>query len=190
MKALVGTRLGGTLRRSAAERTEANKNEAISFAACRALEDLFPQTVEVAKITAQMQSFGYNPENSSTDPSTASGVGNRAAQAVLDFRHHDGANQLGDLHPGAYSDYTGYAPVNPPDQILDPNHWQPLRVSDGKGGFVTQNYIGPQWGQVIPFSLTSPSQFRPLDPPALYGSDEYVRQAQQLLECSASLTDK
>src|SRR3954470_23093619 len=38
----VGTRLGGTLRRPAAERTEANKAKAISFAAYYALVDLFP----------------------------------------------------------------------------------------------------------------------------------------------------
>src|SRR5215510_12790488 len=38
----VGTRLGGTLRRPAAEHILANKEEAISFAAYRALTDLFP----------------------------------------------------------------------------------------------------------------------------------------------------
>src|SRR6266496_4092393 len=38
----VGTRLGGSLRRPATERTLANKTTAISFAAYRALFDLFP----------------------------------------------------------------------------------------------------------------------------------------------------
>ena len=38
----VGTRLGGSLRRPGVERTLANKNEAVSFAAYRALVDLFP----------------------------------------------------------------------------------------------------------------------------------------------------
>ena len=38
----VGTRLGGSLRRPAVERTLASKNEAVSFAAYRALVDLFP----------------------------------------------------------------------------------------------------------------------------------------------------
>src|SRR5947209_6668315 len=41
----VGTRLGSSLRRPAAERTLANKNEAISYAAYRALVDLFPTEV-------------------------------------------------------------------------------------------------------------------------------------------------
>src|SRR5439155_571599 len=38
----VGTRLGGSLRRPPVERTLANKDEAVSFAAYRALVDLFP----------------------------------------------------------------------------------------------------------------------------------------------------
>jgi hypothetical protein len=38
----VGTRLGGSLRRPAAERTPANKNQAVSYGAYRALADLFP----------------------------------------------------------------------------------------------------------------------------------------------------
>jgi len=45
-------------------------------------------------------------------------VGNLAAAAVIAFRRHDGANQLGDLSPGAYSDYTDYRPVNTSDQVI------------------------------------------------------------------------
>src|ERR1700758_1954709 len=38
----IGTRLGGTLRRPPEERTTANKDQAISFAAYRALVDVLP----------------------------------------------------------------------------------------------------------------------------------------------------
>jgi hypothetical protein len=158
----VGTRLGATLRRPAAEQTTANKNQAISFAAYRALVDLFPQADQAPKFVARLHGLGYDPADASTDPRAPSGVGNLAAQAVLAFRHQDGANQLGDLNPGAYSDYTGYAPVNTPDAILDPDHWQPLRVADGKGGFVVQKCVAPHWGHVLPFALTAPDQ-RPPD---------------------------
>src|SRR2546428_5438604 len=72
---------------------------------------------------------GYDPAKGSPDVEPPAGVGNVAAAAVIAFRHVDGANQLGDLHPGAYSDYTGYVPVNDPDHINDPNRWQPLRFS-------------------------------------------------------------
>ncbi len=107
---------------------------------------------------------------------------------MTEFRHGDGSNQLGDLHPGAYSDYTGYQPVNTPDHINDPNRWQPLRFSDGQGGFAVPGYIGPHWGLVTPFALASGDQFRP-PPPAPFGSREYARQARQILRYRAALTD-
>jgi hypothetical protein len=191
----VGTRLGATLRRPAAERaatdlTAARKSRAISMAAYRALVDLFPQPAEVTLFNAQMQRLGCDPADRSTDPATPSGIGNLAAQALLAFRHTDGSNQLGDLNAGAYSDYTGYTPVNTPDAILDPDRWQPLRVSDGKGGFVIQKCVAPYWGRVIPFALTAPDQFGPLFGPARFGSSEYVQQTLQILDYSANLTDE
>lgn len=184
----VGTRLGGALRRPAAERTAENKNEAVSVAAYRALVDLFP-TLR-ARFDGELRYLGYDPANASTDPRTAAGVGNTAAAAVLAFRHADGANQLGDLHPGAYSDYTGYTPVNTPDRIVDPNRWQPLRVSDGRGGSTTQQAVAPQWGNVTPFALTSGAQFRPASVPNLYPSTGYARQVDEILAYSAGLTDR
>jgi hypothetical protein len=183
----VGTRLGGTLRRPPVERTLANKSEAVSFAAYRALVDLFP--TQTSPFNDVMASLGYDPANSSTDVATPPGVGNVAAAAVIAFRHHDGANQLGDLHPGAYSDYTGYVPVNDPDHINDPNRWQPLRFSDGHGGTVTPGFIAPHWGSVVPFALTSGSQFRPPEVPNLYPFGGYRVQAEQILHYSARLTD-
>jgi len=153
----LSTRLAEFLRRPDAEHTAENKSKAISYAAYHALVDLYPS--EVTLLRDVMTSLGYDPTDLSTDLTTPSGIGNAAAQAVITFRHGDGANQLGDLHPGAYSDYTGYIPVNDPDHINDPNLWQPLRVSDGQGGFVTQTYIAPHWGLVTPFALTSGSQF-------------------------------
>jgi hypothetical protein len=186
----VGTRFGNLLRRPAAEHTTANKEEAISYAAYRALVDLFP--TEVATFTGLMGTLGYSLGSAATslDPSTPSGIGNLAAQAVIAFRHGDGANQLGDLHPGAYSDYTGYVPVNDPDHINDPNAWQPLRVPTAAGGGVVQQYIAPHWGLVTPFALTSGAQFLPGEGPELYPSDEYREQALEVLEYSANLTDE
>jgi hypothetical protein len=185
----VGTRLGGTLRRPMSERTLANKTKAMSFSAYRALVDLFP--TEVAKFNVVMGQLGYDPTDTSTDLGTASGVGNVACQAVLDFRHQDGSNQLGDLHPGAYSDYTNYVPVNTWDQINDPNRWQPLRMSNGQGGFVIQKFIAPHWGNVIPFALKRQDQFAPKEP-NFYPRDaaQYLKQAKQILDYSANLTDR
>lgn len=182
-----GTQLGDHLRRPKNERTDANKKKAISYAAYRALVDLYPS--EKDKFDAKLTALGYDPANNSTDTSTPEGIGNVAAKAVIDFRHKDGSNQLGDLHPGAYSDYTGYAPVNTPDQINDPGRWQPLRTSDGHGGTVVQKYIAPHWGNVKGFAIKSWNQFR-LGPPVAVDTAEYRTQAQQVVEYQQHLDDR
>ncbi len=101
-----------------------------------------------------MTALGYDPNDASTDPATPAGVGNQAAAAVLAFRANDGSNQA-----GGYADTSGYAPVNTPDQVNDPFHWQPLRFTDAGGNVVVQKFLTPQWGGVTPFALTSPNQF-------------------------------
>src|SRR3954452_53512 len=111
----VGTAVGGSLRQPARSRTLANTEQAVSFAAYRAAADLFPAST-ASVFEPLMLSLGYGPGDESTETSTPTGVGNVAARAVLDARHNDGANQLGDTTGGlagvAYSDYTGYVSAN------------------------------------------------------------------------------
>ena len=188
------TALSPKLRRPPAERTLANKSRAISYAAYDCLSDLFPK--EVAKFNVVMANLGFDAGDKSTDPSTATGIGHLAAQAVLALRHHDGSNQLGDMHPGAYSDYTGYVPVNPPDHLLNPDRWQPLRtpVPDHVmyGRFIIQQFLTPQWAFVKPFALASGSEFRPTPGPASFSKNKehYLKQAEDLIQLSAELNDK
>ena len=156
---------------------------AVSYAAYRALLDLFPS--QASLFTAQMNNYGYDPNNTSTDTTTQAGVGNVAAQAVLTFRHSDGSNQAGN-----YADTSGYAPVNTPDRIIDPTRWQPLRVPNGNGGSVVQKFLTPHWGTVTPFALTSGSQFRPAGPVRDASSSAYKSQADQILQYSANLNDQ
>ncbi|MDQ4133561.1 MAG: vanadium-dependent haloperoxidase [Actinomycetota bacterium] len=197
-----GTRLGVSLRRPAGERTLANQNKAISHAAYRAAVDIFPG-LRTTLFDPLMASLGYNPSDTSTDVSTPSGVGNRACQAVLDFRHHDGSNQLGNTAGGspgvAYSDYTGYQPYNgvmeplapfDPATVKDPNRWQPLRYHDATAVLVTPNWLAPHWNRVVPFALRTPSQLRSATGPAKFGSAQYLQQAQEVLAMSANLTDE
>src|SRR6266852_2957060 len=188
-KSAVGTVFGASLRRPKPERTLANKNEAISFAAYRATVDLFPGD-KTTVFDPLMAGLGYDINDNSTDTTTATGVGNMACAAVLNFRHNDGSNQLGNLTASRvpYADYTGYVPVNPPSTVpvdpatvVDVNHWQPLQYFDASGTFVTPKYIAPFWGKVIPFALTSGDQFRSLiaqSAPASFGSAAFVKQAQ------------
>ena len=173
-------------RRPAAEATDANKMKAVSFAAYRTVRDLFPSDASSLDLLFLQQ--GYDRFDLSTDPATPAGVGNLAAESILTFRHADGSNQLGDLAPGAYSDYTHYTPVNPPGTLVDPNRWQPLLVVNGQGQVVAQTYTTPQWGLVVPFALASASEHRPA-PPVLWPSPDYKAQADELILISASLTD-
>lgn len=184
----VGTRLGGTLRRPAAERTAANKDRAISYAAYRTLLDLFP--TRRAQLDARMVALGYDPNDASTDVATATGVGNAAAASCVAMHHGDGANQLGEKNGGApYSDYTGYTPVNTPTRIVDPNAWQPLSVPNGSGGLVVQRYLAPYWGLVTPFALASASQFRPAALPYAYPDGGYHSQVNEIIAYSRDLND-
>lgn len=182
-----GTQLAGELRRPVGEHTDANRQKAVSYAAYRALVDLFP--TQKPSFDAEMLALGYDPNDNTSDITTPAGIGNVAAAALLAYRHHDGSNQLGDLNPGAYSDYSGYVPVNTPTQIISPTHWQPLQVSDGHGGFVTQKFIAPFWGNVKPFALSSYNQF-PVNPPANYGTTAYLRQVIEVVAYSATLDDR
>jgi hypothetical protein len=142
-----------------------------------------------------MASLGFDPRDASTNASRPAGVGNLAAQALLEFRHADGANQLGN-----YADYTGYVLPNSPMDLVsgafdpatvhDPNAWQPLRYRDASGAVVTPGFVGAQWQHVTPFALASSGMLRSPTGPARYGSSQYLTQAQQLLSLSAGLTDE
>jgi hypothetical protein len=198
----VGTRLGGALRQRPAARTLHNKNEAISVAAYRAAVDLFPGS-KATVFDPLMASLGYDPADTSTETSTPTGIGNVAAQAVIEFRHNDGANQLGDEPGGTpgvpYSDYTGVVPANEPMDITvpfdpasvhDPNRWQPLRYRDASGALATPTFVGAQWQHVTPFAMPSAAQFRPSTGAVAYGTPAYWTQAEALIGLSAALTDE
>ena len=199
----IGTVLGGSLRRPEVERTEANKAEAVSYAAYRCLLNLFPAAA--ARLRVAMTGFGYDPSNASIDITTPAGVGNIAAQAVIDERRNDGSNQYGDLAPGAYADYTGYVARNPPlgfctplvlhcppQIVIDPIHWQPLISDTGS----TQKFIAPHWERVRPFALKSAAQFDDMPwlapPPDVQqgGPFNYERNVNEALRYSRELTQK
>jgi hypothetical protein len=182
-----GTRYGRSLRRPARERTVANEERAISYAAYRALADLFP-TQRATLFDPLMVSLGYDPLDGSMNISTPAGIGNTVAQAVLDFRHQDGSNQLGNLAPGPYADYTGYQPVNTADTVNDPNKWQPFAIHNGTQ-FVIPRFMAPHWEKVIPFALPASHVLQP-PLPAMYPGAGYEKQANDLIELNANLTDR
>ncbi|MBK8915796.1 MAG: vanadium-dependent haloperoxidase [Phycisphaerales bacterium] len=194
-----GTQLGGSLRRPASERTEANKRAAVSYAAYRALRNQFAaHEASTGSFTRLLRELGYEPSDS-TDTSTPAGVGNVAAQAVLDFRLNDGSNQAGNFAQVTSDKYPAlYAPKNSGDPStgrapggadFDVNRWQPLRVPTGvvrdadgvpivdhsnPASFTTQAFLTPHWGAVTPFALTSGDQFRAPPPPLAGSNDPYT----------------
>jgi hypothetical protein len=188
----VGTRLGGSLRRPPSERTDENREEAISYAAFRVLVDVHPEST--AWLAGEMRKLGYDPGVVSLDPATPAGVGNRVAEALLAYRRHDGANQLGDEVGGngkPYADYTYYRAVNPPDKILDPDRWQPITFTRPDGSKVTPGFLTPHWYRVKPFAIESGAQFRPGPPPTTKTDDAALRrEADQVLAYNAHLTNE
>lgn len=175
-------------RRPIGQRTQPNREKAISMAAYRALTDQFPSMEPT--FSAKLTSLGLSAADTSTNVNTPVGVGNVASTDVLAFHATDNANQA-----GGYADTTGYVPMNPPmsplfpaavDAIPFPGRWQPLSYLKDSIP-VTPNYIAPHWGNVKPFALTSGNQFRP-SPPQSVLSQGFLDQALHVVDVQAKLT--
>ena len=186
----VGSRLGGRLRRPKAEHTLDNKKKAISYASYLSLVFVYPKSKDW--LAGEMRKLGYDPNFVSTDVRTPEGVGQVAAQAVIDYRKQDGANQLGNEEGSdgtAYSDYTFYRPVNPPDRIVDPDRWQPITFTLADGKKITPGFLTPHWYRVKTFVLEKSSQFRTGPPPMTTTDNEKLkRETAQTLAYNAKLT--
>jgi hypothetical protein len=196
----LGAVVGDTMRRPASQRSQANRKEAISFAAYRCLLNIFP--AGEARLRTAMTGMDYNPDNQSSDVSTPAGLGNSVALAVIASRRYDGSNQYGDLAPGAYSDYTGYVAQNapmayctpqmvcPPMVVQNEYQWQPLINVAG----ATQKFIAPHWDKVKPFALTTADQFDDLpglkDVPSIQRDNpaKYKKNVELVLKYSAEIT--
>jgi hypothetical protein len=182
--------LNGADRRPLAEQDLRHKEEAISYAACRVLQEIYP--ADSALFAKRLQEFGFDPAERTQDPATPAGIGNLAAKAVLDARRHDGSNMYGDA-PGAdtlYGDYTHYRPVNPPDRINDIDRWQPKYFVDEKDGHrFAPGCLAPHWGHVRPFALDSASRFRPPAPPRM-GDTLLEREVREVVALQAALTNE
>jgi hypothetical protein len=180
----VGTQWSGSLRRPASEHDDAAgyKSKAISYAAYRALQDLFPDDASHKLLKEFMTELKYDPNDTTEDVNTAAGIGNVAARAVLDARKYDGSNQYPERKEDApYSDTSGYQPVNTSDTVNFRWRWQPLHVN-GK----PQTFATPHWGNVTPFALSRPNQF------VVPGPDlrkDYKKAVHEVVQFSAKLTD-
>ena len=161
----IATQLGDTLQRPNSEIKEANKQEAVSYAAYQVAKDLFPS--QIAIFNRLMFDLGYDPRNNTKDTTTPAGVGNVSAAALLDFRQNDGSNQLGDnlnSNGKRYSSIVDYKPINSADEIVNLEYWTPENIPLGDDNDRVQQFLTPHWGDVVPFALDSGEQFRPVAP--------------------------
>lgn len=148
---------------------DAARVESLSYAIYRLIRHRFASSPGANAIRrdadALMSYLGYDIDDSSTAYSTSSfnaaRLGNHIAQCYIDFGLADGANEQND-----YANQV-YTPVNQPlepelpgnPDIEDLNRWQPLALQ----GFVDQagnpidetpEFLGAEWGQVVPFALS------------------------------------
>lgn len=183
----VGTMYGGSLRRPKAERTQKNKEIAISYSVFNTLMDLHRR--DSAYLCQQMLKMGYKIDNKTMDPATPEGIGNIVSQAIIEYRHNDGANQLGNEIGSAgtpYSDYTYYKPINSWDHVIDPNRWHPLPFVDKDGKTFFVDFLTPHWYRVKPFALEKSSQFRAPEYPK-FGTEQLKKEVDEVMDFNANL---
>lgn len=119
-------------------------------------------TESLQRFDEVLDQFGiaYDAADSDLTTGTAVSLGNHLANCVIDYGMSDGANEA-DGYANRY-----YEPLNPslnPDSsanpgLQDPDRWQPLLL----GTFIDQSgnptdtpeFLGPEWGEVLPFALT------------------------------------
>lgn len=176
----------------------AARREAMSYAMYRMMLERHAYsrtaTNQAPANDAFMTALGYDISNTSRDPSTPAGVGNRIYDAVSAWFLEDGSRQTAGTPfptanpPVAYPDYPPghprrYAFSNPPmnpflhgindgtnNTVIDVNKWQRLIVANSidQNGFPQnplQGYLGAPWLWVRSFSLSRIDPDKPwIDP--------------------------
>jgi hypothetical protein len=180
----------GSTPRRASEAAPGDVEKAISYAAYDALLFVFPDAKYHRKAAYDARMISLHGQNFASDTTLPAMVGRDAAQAVIEYRSHDGANQLGDEPDGttpdpakSYADYTGYQAVNNWNRLDFQRRWQPLCVLTSPAGVnawkldnslplisppacVSPNYqiqkpLHPQWENVQPFGPLKKSNHYP-----------------------------
>lgn len=152
---------------------QALQEEAISYAAYNLMVHRFQDSPGFVKLKPLMDSLhtalGYDINFTSTDFSngSAASLGVYIAEQIELFGLQDGSNER-----GSYSNLY-YEPVNEPldltaggdNYLTDPDRWQPLQFGesfiDQSGNVVKTgviDFLGAEWGNVVPFSLNESSK--------------------------------
>ena len=198
--------------------TEAEIDEAMSFAAHAVLSVLFPNQAQA--FDARLVAMGYDP----ADAGPEAQLGNLAANALLAARVADGSNQSnGYAAPTTPTGDPIYRAINGgPHDIVAIDRWTPENIPlDPEDGVPEQRFLTPHWGGVDPFGLDSGDAIRPVPPEPFFLVDgatlnipnktitladgtvlgvsrdligtvinpAFVAQAERVVDASANLTD-
>jgi PAP2 superfamily len=162
-----------------------NMSESINYAAYFIALDLYPS--EQSLLQSVLAKQGLKIPHLGEPLTPAAQIGLEEATAVLESRHKDGSNQLGDVSPGAYSSYAIQ------NTALSPEYgWKPLTLSEHGILSLTQTFILTHWNQVQPFASAPLESLRSPIGPIDEKSDPraFQNQALQLLRLSAALNDR
>ena len=145
------------------------QEEAMSYAVYRIMLHRFANSPGVDEIfmliNNQMDAFGYDKSFTSIDYSNGSpaALGNYIAQCIIEYGLMDRSNEANNYENQYYSptneSLIPASPGNP--NMTDPNRWQPLTLEvfiDQSGNIIpgaTPEFLGPEWGNVFPFSLNN-----------------------------------
>lgn len=190
-----------TTEKNTSTNPDADRAEAISYAAYRVLAQRYQISVKaatsLASFKARMTALGYDFNVTTTTGNTPAAIGNRIGQAVISYGLNDASNEANN-----YRDPT-YTPVNDPLVVAlpgttmnDPNRWQPLALSHqvAQNGVPipgnVQVYVCPHWGSVLPFAVDL-NALLPDPPPLLHDAltDAAFKQAAvDVIRASSDLT--
>lgn len=148
---------------------EQARKTAISYAAFRLILHRFQYADRFGYIESLayglMNANGFDPsyEETADYQNNPADLGNYIAQQIISFGLGDGSNEA------AQYENRHYEPVNEPffsqstgvGYLAYPNRWQPLSFEQFIGqsgideGSSTPAFVSAEWGQVVPFALTS-----------------------------------
>ena len=143
------------------------REQAISYAAYRIIRHRFALSPGVDLVDqeadALMAELGFDIDFTSTDYQGGSpaALGNYIAECYIAYGLQDGSNEANQYAPLVYAVFNPPIEVEKPGNphIIDLDRWQQISLTlsiDQSGNVVgsTQKFVGPEWGNVDPFSLT------------------------------------
>lgn len=150
------------------ENKEEAQKKAISYAVYQLMKHRFRNSpgkdIIFEEVEGVMDSLGYDRsfENVNYQSGDPRALGNYIAQEMIAYGMQDGSNEANDYvntYYEAVNEDLNTDIVGNPD-IEFPNRWQRLKIEnfvDQSGNFIlggTPEFLSPEWGNVVPFSMT------------------------------------